>query len=653
MRIRHIVRRSIVAAGSAVASCCAVGMSASAVASPIAGAAPAVAHLSERHATQRDARPSLEDAVYAWTVARSWLDSAELPRIQDAEAAIGLRDVHGISVIIRLGGRIVGRGTQLSGDGLALRGAMANALSEIFSAEGIVQALEVSPDELARRFTLELELAGEPVPLLGATFHDAVARIEPGIDGLAMRRGERMAMAFPGTMLAANNAARPATVFSALSTELGLGLRDLRELRRSDAVEVYRVPVRRLVQPHERAAPIEPFRNAELIFDRAVTRTATADLLAAMIARAERHQVARPRPVEQMSSGRVMPDAFRGDYRASADEARSPLALPFEQALMALALAHASAIEDVGRTVASSAWYIAERTTAAIIQHAIDTGGMGFADLEAWMEMLDARAIAATVLAMHAIKDAASAIEASPNRLAAHFERGTDAALAARLRQLVDEEGRVHVVDERGERRPAGGHDQALVAAALARIAADDASRARAAAATDAAWESVPEGLRPGLLPWIAMAEIALLDGGMARDTSPLIRLREAVHAAQVGFNDLEMAADLHGGLALVGAGITPNSQGLRPMVATAILFGDQRFTPELVRDAFWRRQAAFTRFLMQLTVLPPMDGVYRQPTRARHGVRMSMADSDQPVAAQAMAILALAETLRAWPDAE
>jgi len=624
-----------------------------------------------------DDRPPLDEGVLAWTVARGWLDRLEVPRAQEAEASVPLREAHGVSILVRLNGRLIGRGEHVGRDGLALRTAMADALADIFANANLTETLEIDAMHPGRRLTLELELAGEPIPLLGGTFHEISARLEPGIDGLAMRRGNEIAMMFPGAMLATNLAGRPATAFGSLSTELGLGLRDLQELRRSERVEVYRMGVRRLVQPTEGAAPIEPIRNAQLVVLRGVTADRAVETLEAMIGRAGQHRftgtldragAARPSRLAPRLS------LFRGDYRPSVDQMRDPLADTFEQALMSFALLRASEVVLAER-VARDAWSMAKSTLESVCRGAVDSvEGVAVGDAEAigdersWIDQLDPRTVAALLLAFHAL-DASSRVagdEAAANAALQFAETRRD--LLERLRSTVSDDGSVTVVDDRGAGQRVSGHDQAIVAAALAisatsarpasdsRADPDPVSRGDielAMLATESAWESVPVGLHPSLLPWIVLAERELLDRGVERSLEPILRLREAIFAAQVGFNDLDFAPDLHGGLALVGAAVTPTAQGLRPMFATAMLLGDERFTPELVRPPLWTRQLAMTRFLMQLLVTPPMDGLHRNAARVRYGVRASMWDSDQPVAAQAMGLLALAETLRVWPADE
>src|SRR5262249_30828222 len=55
--------------------------------------------------------------------------------------------------------------------------------------------------------TISLELGGTMIPVKLATFADADAELEPGLDGVAARFGDKLAGTFPGTMLVMNKTA--------------------------------------------------------------------------------------------------------------------------------------------------------------------------------------------------------------------------------------------------------------------------------------------------------------------------------------------------------------------------------------------------------------------------------------------------------------
>ncbi|MFO0873369.1 MAG: hypothetical protein U0575_05300 [Phycisphaerales bacterium] len=672
---------------------------------PAVLAAPQAAQSAERSASP--SAPPVEACVSAWMVARGWLDQFGLPRESDAAAAVPLPSTSGVSVVLRAAGAVVGRADVNPADGLALRRAMGRAMGEALAT--MRSAIEKSGENAGPRLTLELELAGEPTPLLGKTVVDAARRVRPGVDGLAIRRGDRWALAYPGRLLAANTADNPVATFAALAADVGLQANDLADLKKVADVALYRVETVRLVQFQPGAPPVALIRNDELVADSAVTRAALTDLVAATARRLVR-AVYRP-------SADAPPRGFLGDYRSVSDERRPPIAPAFEQALCCFALLHltqnvspgaattsgtdANGSAGASRDPAASSRaegdaFVAEtRRTVLQVLEALSTetstavvgsGGDAFGDRRA------AAAAALAILELPA--------DGRPPWLAQMLEW----ALARVNEGFSERDG---FIDTDG--KPLSAQSQALLACALARAARASAAtaaggaslptagsaagappapapataasaasgttssvrdasafRARAAIAADAAWRGVSPPMRVSLLPWIVWVERDLAAtnpvGTAPRPRSALLDLRDQVLASQAGRGDVALDredADLRGGFALAGAGASavggsdgsPNvtAQSLRPIAGLAAMLADPEMTPAPARVPLAARQRDACRFILQLAVRPPMNELYRRPETVVGGIREATWDSTQPVAAQAMALVALVDSLAVW----
>ena len=102
--------------------------------------------------------------------------------------------------------------------------------------------------EAGPALTLELEVAGRLIPLLGKTYRDVTDQLTPGLDGVAVRRGDQLAMLFPAQMRATNTADRVERLLPPLAQQLGVEPQPLPELTRRFDVSMYRVRTTDLVQ---------------------------------------------------------------------------------------------------------------------------------------------------------------------------------------------------------------------------------------------------------------------------------------------------------------------------------------------------------------------------------------------------------------------
>lgn len=564
--------------------------------------------------------PDAATAATAWVAGRSWIDDGRVPSEGSENAAISLPGVRATSVTLRVGGQVVGSGEEFASDPEALRRTIGRAIAGLAEHAATSWPPDLAPS-LRRQVTLEIDLLGEPEPLLGATFALAAERVEPGAEGLALRRGDRWFVAYPGRLLATNLAGDPERTLRGLAKEAGLPGLELDELVRLDSIGLYRLPSTRLVQFHADADPVEVVRSRPLVLRRGADAALVESMASGLLAHLEAGLVRVDRPEDEgatpVSSAAGL--GLRGDYDPIADRSRPLVAGPFEQAMVAVALARLAAVSPVH---AEAARPLAVRLLAdlAIVDAVEDP-------LESSPEALAAVALAAAI-------DPPLAESAPP-------------ALLAQARTLVRSASLDGVAFES---LPAGR--RAIIAASLAamhRRGEDVGTVEEVRARLAAAWRATDPAVRLGLLPWFALADRACPG---AFPTRELQAARERLLEIQID----DPASDLDGGFDLAeGAVPRADARSLVPATGLAIMLGEVRLTPidadETSRQAFRRAASAHRRairFLAQLSVREPFDGTFRNPPAARGGVSASPWDARQGVLTEAMATWLLAESIAA-----
>lgn len=179
-------------------------------AAPASGASPAIAP---------DVNPPTpEKAMAAFAMVRTWINAFAVPEQVALPAGVS----GPASVVLRWQGEIVGRGDDAGAQGPALAEAARKALHE---ARG---RLPIPPDAtqgaalaaLARELTLSVQLGGALVPVSPRTFAQMGEFARAGLDGVAARQGDRVAVVFPEQMLVTGG--NPASALaSAVSTVTG------------------------------------------------------------------------------------------------------------------------------------------------------------------------------------------------------------------------------------------------------------------------------------------------------------------------------------------------------------------------------------------------------------------------------------------------
>lgn len=618
------------------------------------------AHGPERAVDETDemAVPDAAEVVAAYLTARRWLDAFELPAMDDPAARQEIADASGLCVHLRRSGRVIGTGviapTPHIESGLKLRRALGRAMSQVLGDSAVSRLPEEMRDEVGESLVLELEVAGPPEPLIARSYEHVARQVEPGLHGVALRRGDRWAMQFPSQLLATNGADRIAARLATLVEELGVTSGDLRSLVSDHNVSVYRFRTSHLVQPAPDKLPRETYRGDQLVLMSDVTPESISATIDALV----RHILQRSWPHAEPLADEFdidNPPVLLGDYRPVSDRYDPLAARPFEQALTAFVLVeYASSLNAdfalAGEAAATAVQILLSLRDSPLTderqEHQPATQAAALYALEQ-LDILPAD-----------VQGAVSDGEVDENWSAALSPWADEltASLLGHVQQALVPDGRAD------GSILIGAHTMALMTAALARRAPridDDRLESLLRDGLDALWDDVPSRNLVGLLPWIGWAErdLARATGEPVAHLDRLSVLREALYDAQVGFAGKqpggEYARDLHGGFVLADRR-RPDAQSVRPMIWLAEAAREQTLSDPELWPEHERRLLGMMRFLMQLAVRESANWSLRNPERAIGGVRNAIWDRDQPLVAQAMALLACVEinaALRTPPE--
>ena len=568
--------------------------------------------------------PDAADVVQAFASLRRWTDAFAVPGMSDPAAHVPLNGAHGVCVILRRSGRVLGTGTDASGDDLMLRRAAGRAFGEVLGDPVVANLPAAIRAAIGPKLTLELEVAGRPVPLLGRSFREFARQLEPGLDGLAIRRADDWALMFPAQMRAANTAGDVPRQVLPLAVQLGLPAAAPGDLLTRLDVSLYRFRTTHLAQAAPDKRPFSTVRGDVVVARSEVTPrriAATADAIA-------QHLLRSFSPLD------VAP-GLMGTYRPAPDQYEPLIAPPREQALAAYALARYAQAPRVDPRIARQA---AGAGHQILLQLQAGAGGED-------NPLAEVEACAAIVYAGYE-----------------HPQPRQDPVIRPLLVAAADRAIDSFTADEGfAPRDPAGGpgrlrspNRQALIAAALSRLLQRGYRHERLTpqlvrSAIDAAWQAVPEHQQVMLLPWLGWAELDYSEttGEPPVKAARLGEIRRMLDASRIGSASLPGAPDLSGGFVLSRAqGTNPTAQTLRPAAFLATMVRVSHFTPAAEAQPAMDRHLDTIRFLMQLTVRETSAWSLQNPARAVGGVRAAVWDADQPVAAQALGLLTAVETL-------
>jgi hypothetical protein len=585
------------------------------------------------------APPSADAAAAAFLRARAWLDAGQVPA-----AAPDPDGVAAAAAILRLNGRILGTGKALAADPAVGRapgapGTPAKPTARGTVARAVAAALDAATaevpvkaqDGLGARLTLELEVASAPEPLIGRTFIEVAKAFEPAEAGLAMRHGDRWSYQPAATMIARRLAATPSGPILAMVGDLQLPPRDLADLQDAGSTAVYAVRGLRLAQAAPDATPFVVARTLPVRSGGELSRADAASLAGAIVARLA-DQLKLPAPGEGVTPEMLAALArvgLRGDYSVAGDAYDPAYAGAADQALCAWALARAAGTEGWPESLRSQA-----RATSCAVLRALADVDQGEDD-----PAKDHAAAALALLALDALRTGDGACDTALETRAA-----TAVTQALAPAQLAVE--RPHVA-------------AALVAAAAVRERAGTPLVPRAALeqALAAQWDRTSPAQLVGNGAFLLLAERALAadEAALAVCLAPRRATIDATLKVLLGTQQRPLAAEAPATLA-DGVGAFPvtgvpagraSSQSARAQLFVALAAAMPGVDPARTAGAAQALRAG-SRFLAQLTASSEIGAFAPQPASAQGGVLASAVELTQPLAAQAMAIWALAESDRA-----
>jgi hypothetical protein len=572
--------------------------------------------------------PSPAIAIQAFTLVESWVRAAAVPEPPDPAA---IPRTGGAAIVLRQNGEVVGRGVDLSDDGLALWRAARAAWTEASARVQVERdaLMEASLKQAAATLTISLELAGAPTPLLGDTYADLAAEIDPGLTGLAVRAGDRIHAIFPATMLATGTTPDEAFGIALLEAFDGdktrvmddrLALLPPDSLRQHESVAYLKFKVSHLAQWSPNSPPTFLHRSSRIVGRDEITVPGMRTFADGMA----RHLLGRawPGPDAYGMFGRLEPATGRYDPRF-ADAA--------EQAAAALALRRYSDTRGVDRTTADAARDFARDLLTALAKVERD-------EIAPWNSPASAAACIVAYL------EGGRPLAADEVRMA---------GLLPQCVAMVD--GAFDAPSGFAESVPPSA--RGLVAWALVRAAidsGDQAGRAKAQAAIRAVYTSTAPEMLVGQWPWLGWAELELAGPpGFQAEVPAAVALRdtrELVWKHQLRSADLESQdADFEGGIVFTKSRFPlPGWNTARPLAFLATMLGDPRLTTPEERPAELVRMIEGIRFLRQLAVEEPSTFMFKGPAkRTLGGVRAAPWDIRMPPDATSLSLLTLCEALR------
>lgn len=580
-------------------------------------------------APQPGAPPPPDLALALFDQLERWIRDWAVPdQPTEPLAAVG-----GASVTLRLDGSIVGRGTDVTADGLSLWRAASIAWQEAR------QRLPVARDALrdqqlrlaARRMTISLELCGQPVPLRARSADDLVRSVEPGVHGVQVRLGAAREAVFPGAMVLAGLdpvAAARAALASSRDARIDPGeLIDPRSPRSFTALladgtlRVDRLEVVWLVQHEPGAAPRFVLRGARVVgldeLHHAGLRR-WADDMALYLLRAQ----------HEASTG------LRGTLHPLTGRWAPPVAAPDEQALAAIALLRYASAPHVDPTRAHEARHAAITLLRAMSQP--DEGQAQPGAEAAWAG-----------LCLGALAEAELELPRSDTAEAGAI--GDDLLrLADRCRDSL-----VELLADPAELDRLDGSRLAAVAWGLAAWArARDAEPVGDAARSLIVrlYRTTPPEQLVALMPWLGWADRLTTAAGQPVPSAIMLReWRALVWAHALGPGQGRVCwPDEQGAIVFAGqANAEPDWQTARPVALVATMLAWPEVTDPTEQPLELARLLDALRFLRQLTADETVGHLYRSAEAARGGVRAALWDHRMPPAATALTLLAVSETLR------
>ncbi|RMH12605.1 MAG: hypothetical protein D6695_06100 [Planctomycetota bacterium] len=562
-----------------------------------------------RQADLPDAQTSLDAATTLVRWVRKW-------SVGDDEPS----GLSGASVTLRLDGRVIGHGATIESPEKALSAAARRAM--LRALPNLPDNWHARADDARQRITVSVELAGPLAPLDAHSDAELALGISPGLEGVAVRIGNRVAARYPLQMVSAREPASTAvrSLVSELSGDATRALAEIDELR-SLGYTFYRFRTVQLAQIDPRAAPVFLHRGGRVID----TSELTMPRLRVMADGMASNLIARLWPgVEPFGlMGTMDPVTGRAETRAEH---------PAAQALVVSALARYVATPGMDAETVRKA----RQTIHQVLDELAEVAD---GEYEPWA---DASTSAAVIVAL------------------------TDAG------QLVPEDEQVHRMRERCVQTVLMGFDPqeqsfppsldpsgwGIVSLALVRLSRQDAalvSREHAEAAVRTTFRQTDPRNLVSQFPWLGWAEIELAGADQPiKARVALLEARRLIDEHQLDPSTLAPAdRDLAGAIVYTRAATPlPTWNSIRPLPLLADMLADPRLTSGSLGEGEVAREFAhllgLVRFTHQLCAGPAEGHMFARPDLAMWGVRMALWDPRMPLESTALGLQGVCRTLDA-----
>lgn len=527
------------------------------------------------------------------------------------------------SITLRLAGEVIARGVEVATDDASrakvIERAAAAALKEAEPKLSIPRdaMYETTRREVAKSITISMQLAGNLIPISPKDAADAMAMVNPGVEGVGARLGDRIEVMFPERMLVAGTEPGPAlgTLVGKLSDDVTLAVEPLSKISKDHGAVFYKFRVSHLAQPSAGASPVFLKRCGRMVhlnaMDQAELRRWAAQL------------------AEVLIDGKFMTTPLRGTYDPFRNQADPEQASSATNCLAAVALVeymklpgiNSARVEQIQHRMLNMKPVLHEETSARV---SLDLASLDFiveSRAEEWKgpRIRYSRAI--------------------EGRLR-FFEKAD-----ALMQRIVSNPSDLPVSE--------GPAVLGLAAEASTRLMPGLAAPPQSAAFTTAVFAKVPPDQLISAMPWLGWAELLCHPQGDVPAAVALRNMRSQLWQSQLTYDVLsDTQIDLAGGIMFTASKQPmPTWQMARPLAFIATMLGDPRLTEEKEIPEELSRLLLSLRFLRQLTASEAECFMYKNPDRAIGGVRSSLWDQRMPPEATAMTLLTVCETLRSLDE--
>ncbi|MGI9015078.1 MAG: hypothetical protein ACR2GY_12650 [Phycisphaerales bacterium] len=583
--------------------------------------------------------PDAGDVVAAYQLLRGWLDTMTTPPVDDPASSIEIGGATGVMVQVRRNGLVLGRGSSTQRDALIIRRAAAGAFGDLIGDPVVRDLPQEFRRTLGRDAILEMEVAGALEPLIVRTFRDAAARIRPGLDGFAIRHGKEWVYRFPSQAIDRS----PVTYLPEVLVDMGINRagRELEQLMREEGVSLYLFQTIHLTQFDAAAPPHPLYRGSTVVHSTDVDVDALRSTASGIVEHIRAHrwlhdpssEVPPPTPliVEQ-------PTGLFGVYHPTRDVFNPSLADTFEQAITSYALSRYAQTPGIAAERAAEAALLARDILEelALVLQGVEPDPIDNLETCSMIVLAVAHLMNAPSPKVQALADKAA------ERVWASFD--------FQSRSFLPE------LDEQQRSTPLPAATRALIAAAMAKMFALAPEKVEAElvrAVLDEAWLGVAVHEQLELMPWIGWAEIdyeqnAGFGAPMSKAADDfMVDLAALLDLAQVRRSEPDVALDEIGGYRLTSEGggrPEPTAQGLRPAAWRARRLAVVADRGQLLIEL--GQALEFARFTTQLSVRNDDLWAYRNPDRARGGIRDGLTRTSQSLPFQALALLTMSDIM-------